>query len=660
MSTKTKTIKGSEMTKNITRKGAPKAPATQSAAKVSSKIAPNVRIAQTSTGQAGVQKALARLDARLTQLAKAPRVINSPRRTLAIARPMSHEGGHIPASTGSGQAAARDVASSLEKFTNHGQHLVDEKGRVHDEPDREGKHVRHGSMYVEPQDDGSCVVSGCELIAALGPVVAGAGAMIATTKFSPLSYGERLAAIAGTFSRWTADTLNMEFDAAQAPVGTPANGLLEMAVNTDPIAPLPSGGTAGVQTAVEYGWNDDEFGVWEDSMLKAHLADSTQNELYVQQQSDPRLYFQVQGFIMAGAPINTGTASLGNWRVWYRIRFIEPVSINELVSLQLDTYSSVGLLSTTVNQQIGFDPNGTLIPITQQTGVLPMFGETAFPGVNSLTGGQCYIGDINSFAIKSDSSGIVIPPGIWSVELSELIFCTATTNPTQVSLTAPFQTTYTASNPGTIPASATVTDTQFPAVNGVLGSLYNSTNGTGTAGTSSYWGTSDSNVSQQFLGLPNAGIGLYLGHYVASSILQAPTQTTLRFFLPRAVITGGANVGVYSFPKLTIRRIGLYGTVLSGGPPGPAALNPRFASKMAIEDCMEALARDECLAVTSRDLSVVASILRGEEPDKNSTMIWPIVAAAVAWFVTEYGAKLSKAALDWGIKKIEDRLEKKK
>lgn len=571
-------------------------------------------------------------------------------------------------------AAEKDVAKTLAKFAHargNSDPLV--TGQIGYARRVDGTPMVGGLFSVERSADGkSCIVTGRELITTVGTVTVNAGDLLAHTKFNPRAYGPRLRNEAKNWSKWIADHASFDFKSGQAPVGSPANGLINMGVNTDVSADAPSIGTEGVQEMVEFGvQNNTQFGVWTSATLDPSLDLTSQNSLYVRESGDERLSFQLQAFLQAASDIDTSTdnAPLGNWLITYRIRFSEPISITTDETLFIECGAAavpLGLTSAGALTTIGFSQDGEVVPIeSPPTSVWPM-GTLSIDG--ALGDGVGYAGDVEQFAV-STANELVCPAGEFLVNLTNTMVATNTSatswqpnaancrfNASAIGEGVLVNTHYNSAEQAAVTQSASPAIEVFQAVGG-----------------------------RNIVDLQTTYGGIVLGTSSVTSLIQCNTPwkiSSIAMHVPDTISIGGtpSDMTAYCVPYLTVTRTSASATGPHTEPVPSAESSTMYANALLQEKITQrnhanAIARllraspidtPEQLAMClvfmpPREYAKILDDYNKRHPPtggKVAPLFLPLVGAAIGWFVSTYGARLGKAAVEWGVRKIEEKLEK--
>jgi len=569
-------------------------------------------------------------------------------------------------------AAEKDVAKTIAKFErSRGNSTPLVTGQMGYAKRVDNTPMVGGLFSVEHAADGkSAIVTGRELITSVGSVTVNAGDLLAQTKFNPRAYGPRLRNEAKNWSKWIADHASFDFKAGQAPVGNPANGLINMGVNTDVSADAPSIGTEGVQEMVEFGIdNNTQFGVWTSATLDPSLDLTSQNALYVRESGDERLSFQLQAFLQAASDIDTSgdNAPLGNWLLTYRIRFSEPISVTSDESLFLECAAPpvpLGLTSVGALVTIPFSPDGEVIPVENPPVTMPAMGTLALDGAVGDTEG--YAGDTDQFAISTDGD-LVIPAGEWLVTLCAMSIAGLTTATSSQPNAAALN--YNAAAIGEGVLVITGLNYSVPAA---------ITTSTATQLFQHVAGRSSSEV-----------MTLYGGQVMNTALKQDLVQCNtpwrisgVALHCPDTLSVGGTPTDMlaYALPYLCLMRTSSSAAGPHPEPPPPAATSTAFSNvllqeKIRNKNHLTAILRainsapigtPEQLAMAAvfmppREYTRVLEAYQAAHPPtggKVAPLFLPLVGAAIGWFVSTYGARLGKAAVEWGVRKIEEKLEK--
>jgi len=540
----------------------------------------------------------------------------------------------------------REVNQCVNAFSNTGgRHVVTGKfgeGRLDKSFANRGA---HGLMHVENTSEGE-VVSGSELITTTGPVNVAAGAIMAETVINPTQYGPRLANEASNWTQWEADYIAFQFVGAEAPVGTPANGLLNMGAQTDPSRELPEQSSDGVQAMVEWGVNNVETNIYKTEFLELKL-DKQNNLLFVDDSGDVRLNAVAIAALQAASVINTGTAALGNWILWYRFRFSVPVSDDTIPPLYLESFSNIVDGPVGSPCSIPFTATPTPQPNPAQSNATIGQGIGAEAPLYASGSGN-FVGNIDNFSLLQGpiDQVLIVPAGSFLIEEYTIVGSTSNN--------ATFMNTNTTSIATTGPVTVSKID-----------GLQNSA-GTQTASFQAPLFNSISPVT-----LMTAAGRIFTGSSYRRFFASATGVWSIQALTPPIAAVNGALTPSYAV-GFRLTRISHSLAVSTGPLPGISdgsmklrvgyrnAMRAERSIKRSLQEVISADAVSCGYTPESAEQMIAFDLFLSSAEQKLvkhvSTMILPAVAAAISWFVTTYGRRLSTAAVDWAVRKIEKRL----
>lgn len=497
----------------------------------------------------------------------------------------------------------------------------------------------HPSFHSENTDTGMRV-TGVEYVAPVGDDGAlEIGDNLAQLVFNPLDIGARLPLIAQNYARWKANRVRLCYKAAIAPVGTDANGLILMGANMDPVAALPADNLQGVIAGESMAPNATIESVWKSFCIDLQLNIDKQNELYVSNAGDERLLYQFKAYIMAATAL--ADVPLGAWMIAYDVTFDEPTMDTSLVGQFLSGYSKIYTSGATPSsgKRIGFSAAfesgdaGTYI------------GDGPVPFADDAVG---FLGDVDFYRVD-EAGRLVLPPGAYVMEITQAYGSS--------SVSATTCTGGANSNSPSWYGTPIVNEySENTAVSSTIGPM-----NTGGFGLARFAGVDVSAFFQS----PDKGFGSNATQWNFSCKEACPVSVII---YGHTYDAGSERAAV----KFNITRVGAGTTADADAPDANFMLNPRGVNTLLEQQRVERLRADQvvrALAAEPEDCASFAitvgalvtarrrrdQLLKGLQLNYTA-MAFPALAGVVSWFVHKYGARLGKAATEWAVRKIEEKL----
>lgn len=499
------------------------------------------------------------------------------------------------------------------------------------------------------QTDVGMRATGAEYISPVGKTGSAhlAGDIIAQFLFNPLAVGARLPIVGSLYERWKSFRLRLVYKPTLSMANPNANGQIVMALVLDPEDPLPDGGITSVQRAVSYAPNAQLDSIWTDFSFEAALLPNAQNELYVSNSGDPRLLYQFKAFMMAATDL--ADIDVGSWMLLYDIAFNEPVVSSDVVTKSISGFSELAL-----NDAAGGAANNRPLPFKEVATVNGFLTVASYFGAGPAAeaDGQIgLIGDTNYFQTADDGT-LIVPPGNYRVDYVQ------TSGTDSASSTAGLNAAY--------PTIGTGAGTPAPTVT-IIDSIQNVNNGSPSLDYAQFFNAEDKTAAYAARSPP----GLFFRMLYRSWNMTVAETANIFIWAPTFQSTGGGGNGLCQ-GYISITKTG-DGDGAKIGAQVSALANPRVANlelehqqhelqlRRAVERAITANPDPsaEYRAVVNALLTKRRADALAPVPPRASTtpLIAPAIAATVAWFVATYGPTLGKAALDWGVKKLEQKLK---
>jgi len=492
----------------------------------------------------------------------------------------------------------------------------------------DGKVLHHGA-FTTSQRGSITVARGTERIGACGTGAAlVAGQVVTSTLLNPLVIGARLPLMAPNFAKWRLKRGRLHYLAQINPSNTTAAGTVIITVQPDPLAPNVPATDEGV--TLLYAWpSSAETSIYRSTEKNIVIQNDAQF-LYVQLSGDERFLYAGIATAYAGSAIQAGAGAFGQFFIEYEIEFDEPI-VNQPPNMYVAGYAGNFNPVTTGNSPIAWSLDGTT-----PAGVLTAFGASGTTGVvgngHTIIPGttQGFIGNTDFFTIASATTSfgvfptIFLLPGTYFIEMFGLIFSGAGTfaGPLQV-LTVNNSTTF---------GQTTERTYETASIANAFGNIYNST-------------------------LYNVATTTPAISWAGYCAVTGAAAQPLIFLFPAVSATCSASASV---------RICAVNPQGGSFPGGLIGCNPKIRQAMLkyqqqqdeeestiqgkFDALIDALEAKETLTGEEYVLLMAVS---GHKGPAVTPMILPAIAAAVTWFVSTYGAQLGKAAVDWGVRKLE-------
>jgi hypothetical protein len=541
-----------------------------------------------------------------------------------------------------------------------------------------------GAFCITEHADGQgCDVSGVEMLAAVPGGTYPTGTILVDNEINPLNIGVRLPLVAQAYTKYQYTGMAFQVRGAQAPAGVPANGLLRTGTTLNAVQPDPQSSLEGVQAVATWAPNTKECAVWQSMLNEVRLDLVDQDELFVQgaesdgvSLGDDRLTYQAKNYLIVSSPIAT-SAALCNYYLFYRISLREPIVVEDPVTKMLCgvTGPMAQSIAASSSIQLRFvfgegasmgNPGGTY-------GSNNTFGAgTLIESANDEPG---YAGDTDFFGVSADGNSLLVPPGTYAVDVDVL---QGTVGASGQVAGGPNISCVTLVAQSIVPAPPSLPSAIRLPVDGVvnglntltIGAFANSTSGATLGPVGGPFGTGFNGISLS--GASGSTTGGPQGFGSTCAVVH--NRVIYGFAVPFKIdvlISGAGTIGgaFLSMAKFTITRIG---SSYLGSDVSPIQLSVRTRALQRLQTTSERLVRTEVMAALSDTTDqadpmfhyVASSFFSTRQltslPAARPTTsnVAPAVAAAISWFVAEYGSKLGKMALDWGIRQIEDKLKK--